>query len=324
MCTAATYKTDNFYFGRTLDYDISYPCEITITPRNFPFEFKDAENLKQHYAIIGMAYNKDGFPLYFDAMNEKGLCIAGLNFPENAVYSKPIHSKYNIAQFELIPSLLGQCADLNQAKKMLCKINITDTPFSKDLPVSPLHWIIADKSGALTLETTANGINIYDNTIGILTNNPTFTEQLSNLSNYMNLSPKEPVNLFSDKITIKPYSRGMGAIGLPGDLSSSSRFVRAAFVKLNSASDDTESGSISQFFHILGSVEQQRGCCETENGKYEITQYTSCCNADKGIYYYTTYSNRSISAVNMLSCNLDSNETIKFPLLTEQKINFQN
>ena len=324
MCTAITYKTNDFYFGRTLDYDIIYPAEITVTPRNFILNFRDGTTINSHFAIIGMAYNKDGFPLYFDAVNEKGLCIAGLNFAGNAVYCEKSDNKLNVAQFELIPRLLGKCKDLTEAKELLYNTNITNTAFSKDLPVSPLHWIIADKNGALTLESTKNGINIYDNPVGVLTNNPTFPEQLNNLNNYMHLSPQEPVNLFSDKITLKPYSRGMGAMGLPGDLSSPSRFVRAAFVKLNSVSDNTESKSVGQFFHILGAVEQQRGCCKTENKKYEITLYTSCCNADKGIYYYTTYENRAISAVNMHNTDLDGCKITKFPLISEQQITFQN
>ena len=113
----------------------------------------------------------------------------------------------------------------------------------------------------------------------------------------MHISSKQPVNTFADDLTLTAYSRGMGALGLPGDLSSASRFARVAFTKMNSISGDSEAESISQFFHILGSVDQQRGCCEVTEGKYEITLYTSCCNATKGIYYYTTYENHQISAV---------------------------
>ena len=116
----------------------------------------------------------------------------------------------------------------------------------------------------------------------------------------------------------------MGALGLPGDLSSASRFARVAFTRMNSRSGESESESISQFFHILGSVDQQRGCCEVTDGKYEITLYTSCCNATKGIYYYTTYENHQISAVNMHHENLDADMLIRYPVITEQNIHFQN
>ena len=324
MCTAATYKTKNGYFGRTLDYEFSYGNEITITPRNYQFNFRNTESMNTHYAIIGMAYVAGNYPLYYDAINEKGLGIAGLNFVGNAAYNKPVENKTNIAQFELIPWILGQCSTVKDAKALLDNINIIDTPFSDELPLAQLHWIIADKEEAVTVESMADGLHIYNNPVGILTNNPPFNIQMFSLNNYMNLSPKNPENKFSDKLPLHPYSRGMGAIGLPGDLSSASRFAKAAFTKMNSVSGDSEEESVSQFFHILGSVDQQRGCCEVHDGKYEITIYTSCCNLDKGIYYYTTYNNHQISAVDMHRENLDSDKLVRYPMILNQNINFQN
>ena len=116
----------------------------------------------------------------------------------------------------------------------------------------------------------------------------------------------------------------MGALGLPGDLSSQSRFVRVAFTKMNSVSGSGENESVSQFFHILGSVDQQRGCCEVGDGKYEITIYTSCCNADKGIYYYTSYDNHQISAVDMHREDLDSASLIRHQMILGEQIKMQN
>ena len=324
MCTAATYKTKDGYFGRTLDYEFSYGDEITITPRNYQFNFRNTESMNTHYAIIGMAYVAGNYPLYYDAINEKGLGIAGLNFVGNAAYNKPVENKTNIAQFELIPWILGQCSTVKEAKVLLDNINIIDTPFNAELPLAQLHWIISDKDEAITVESMADGLHIYDNPVGILTNNPPFNIQMFSLNNYMNLSPKNPENKFSDKLPLHPYSRGMGAIGLPGDLSSASRFAKAAFTKMNSVSGDSEEESVSQFFHILGSVDQQRGCCEVHDGKYEITIYTSCCNLDKGIYYYTTYHNHQISAVDMHRENLDSDKLVRYPIILNQNINFQN
>ena len=93
MCTAATYKTKDFYIGRTLDYEFSYGDEITITPRNYEFKFKEKETIKKHYAIIGMAYIAENYPLYYDAINEKGLGIAGLNFVGNTHYNEKKNKK---------------------------------------------------------------------------------------------------------------------------------------------------------------------------------------------------------------------------------------
>ena len=324
MCTAATYKTKDFYFGRTLDYEFSYGDEVTVTPRNFPLVFRNTGEISSHYAIIGMAFVSDGYPLYYDAINEKGLGMAGLNFVGNAKYNKAKEGRENIAQFEFIPWILSQCSNVGEAKALLDKINLTDTPFSPQLPVAQLHWIIADRDKAITVEATESGLNIYDNPAGVLTNNPPFNEQMFMLNNFMNLSPKQPKNLFSLKLPLTTYSRGMGALGLPGDLSSQSRFVRVAFTKMNSISGDSESESVSQFFHILGSVDQQRGCCEVEEGKYEITLYTSCCNADKGIYYYTTYDNHQITAVDMHREDLDGNSIVRYPLIKGEQIKMQN
>ena len=324
MCTAATYKTKDFYFGRTLDYEFSYGDEITITPRNYEFNFRKVKKIESHYAMIGMAHVVGDYPLYYDAINEKGLGIAGLNFVGNAYYNECIEGKDNIAQFEMIPWILGQCESVKEVRELLKNINITNEPFSEKFPLAQLHWIIADKNEAITVESMKDGLKVYDNPVGVLTNNPPFDKQMFELNKYMNLSPKAPKNNFSDKLDMEYYSRGMGAIGLPGDLSSQSRFVRVSFVKMNSVSEDDEKSSVSQFFHILNSVDQQRGCCEVADGKYEITIYTSCCNASKGIYYYTTYNNHQITAVDMFKENLDGNSIVKYSLIEAGEIRWQN
>lgn len=324
MCTAATYHTNDHYFGRTLDYEVSYGEEVVITPRNYPFQFRHMGSLPQHYAIIGMATVAGDYPLYYDATNEKGLSMAGLNFPGNADYKPLAEQRDNVATFELIPWLLGQCATVAEAKAYLARMNLANTPFSPQFPVSPLHWILADRECAITIESVREGIRIYDNPVGILTNNPPFDYQMTNLTNYMSLSAEPPENHFSDQLDLTPYSRGMGMLGMPGDLSSASRFVRASFTKLHSISGASESESISQFFHILGSVAQQRGCVHMGQGKYEITIYTSCCNTDRGIYYYTTYENSQITGVDMHRENLEGQALVRYPLITGQQINMQN
>lgn len=324
MCTAATYKTKDFYMGRTLDYEFSYGEEIIITPRNYPFKFRYTGEDSSHYAIIGMAHVTDDYPLYYDAVNEKGLGMAGLNFVGNAVYGEPVDGSKNVAQFEFIPWILSKCGNLDEARKALSTLNLVGTPYSDNFPAAKLHWIIADKSGAITVESVAEGLKIYDNPVGVLTNNPPFDRQMFMLNNYMHLSPKQPKNMFPENVGLETYSRGMGALGLPGDLSSASRFVRIAFVKTNSISGEGENDSVGQFFHILGSVDQQRGCCEVAEGKYEITIYTSCWNADKGIYYYTTYTNHQITAVDMHRENLDGTSLVRYRMIQEENILSEN
>jgi len=323
MCTAISFSPSRHYFGRTLDLEYHYNEAVTITPRHFPFRLRHAGELATHYAIIGMATVVDNYPLYYDAANEKGLSAAGLNFPGNAAYFPYNEDADNIASFELIPWLLGQCSDLAQVRKKLTRLRLVNTPFSDAYPLTPLHWLIADHNGSLVLEQTTDGLHIYDNPIGVLTNNPPFPYHLTNLANYQNLTREETVNRFYPYIQFDTYSRGMGAIGLPGDLSSASRFVRAAFVKLNSVCGSSEASCVSQFFHILGSVEQPRGCARVGND-FELTVYTSCCSTNTGVYYYTTYENRSINAVDMYRENLEGSKLISYALNNTQQIVFTN
>lgn len=326
MCTAVSFKTNDHYFGRNLDLEYSYNETVTITPRNYEFQFRKMGNMKTHFAMIGMAYVVDDYPLYYDATNEKGLSIAGLNFPDNADYKPYCDDKDNITPFELVPWILSQCATVADTEKLLARINILNDNFSKNLPLSPLHWIVSDKERSITLESLKDGIKVYDNPVGVLTNNPTFDYHMFNLNNYMTLTNCVPQNTFFERndLELKTYSRGMGAIGLPGDTSSMSRFVRAIFVKMNSVSGSDENESVSQFFHILKSVEMPRGSVKLGEGIYDITIYSSCCNTDRGIYYYTTYDNSRICAVDMHKEDLQGSELMKYPLKKEQSIQNQN
>lgn len=301
MCTALTLETKDFYFGRNLDYEFSYGEAVVPTKRGTPLVLRRAGHLTTRYAFLGMAHTADGIPLYYDGVNESGLCIAGLNFVGNAFYFAPEEAdgRLVLAPFEFIPTLLGTCASVKEARDALTHMTLANISFSEVYPPSPLHFLIADKDNCITVEPMREGLRIYDNPIGVLTNNPPFPMQLLNLSNYAALSRKQPVPTFAPGFEPTLYSRGMGGMGLPGDVSSMSRFVRAAFVKMNSVSGSGENESVHRFFHLLGAVEQVRGICEVAPGQFEFTIYSSCMNASKGIYYYTTYDDRRIRSVSL-------------------------
>ena len=324
MCTAITYTAGEHYFGRNLDLDRSYGESVAITPRRYPFAFRRAGTLEAHYALIGMAALSEGYPLYFDATNEKGLSMAGLNFPISARYQPEREGLDNLAPFEFIPWLLGQCADLAQARQLLSRLNLADIPFSAQLPLSPLHWLIADQSGAIVVEPMEDGLKVLENPVGVLTNEPPFDYHLLRVHDYMQLTREAPRSSFAPGLALQPYCLGMGAMGLPGDLSSSSRFVRAAFTRFNAVSGPSEAERVGQFFHILDSVAQPRGCARAGVDCFEVTIYSSCCNIDRGIYYYTTYENRQISAVDLHQEDLDGSELVSYPLILGQQIRFQN
>jgi choloylglycine hydrolase len=305
MCTAVCYRKNSSYFGRNLDLDRVYGERVVITPRNYELKIRCERAIISHYAMIGMATVVNDFPLYYEATNEKGLSMAGLNFPENAVYYQFAEEKDNITPFELIPWILAQCSCIDEAKALLGKINLVNVDFSEQLPLSPLHWMISDNKFSLVVEPLKDGLKIYDDPFEVLTNNPPFEYHYTNVSNYMGLCIGHATSQFRESIPMKNYSLGMGALGLPGDFSSTSRFIRALFVKENSVSEDNEASNVNQFFHILNAVAMPKGCVlATED--FEYTLYSSCCNADRGIYYYTTYNNLEITAVNMHDVDLSS------------------
>lgn len=325
MCTSLSWKNGSHYFGRNLDLEVSFGQQVVITPRKHPFVFRCGEKLPEHYAMIGMAAVMGDCPLYAESVNEKGLGIAGLNFPGNAYYpAEQATGQYAVSPFELPWWLLGQCATVQEAQALLEKTRVMGIPFSADVQLSPLHWHIADAKESIVVECMKDGMHIHHDPVGVLTNNPPFDFHLHNLSQYMGLTADLPENRFSDKIDLQPFGRGFGALGLPGDASPASRFVRAAFLKLNAACEQTEEASVAQFMHILDAVAMTKGSVNTPSGKWEYTQYSCCVNTDEGIYYYKTYDNNQLTAVHLHHANLDGQELVCFPLVTEQQIHHAN
>lgn len=299
MCTCIDFTTKDHYFGRTLDLEYRFDEKVVITPRNYCFALKNGTSIRTRYAMIGMASVKENYPLYAEATNEKGLSIAGLNFPGNACFFPEDKSRFNLTPYELFPYFLGLYSTVADLREILPDLNITNIPLSEDMPVAELHWMISDGVECIILEQMKDGLKIYDNPVGILTNNPPFSYHLANLNNYMNLTPHCPKNRFSDKLNLQQYGMGMGAIGLPGDSSPSSRFVKASFTKLNSVCEKDEMSSVTQFFHILGSVSIVKGTTVTKDGLDDLTTYACCMNTTRGIYYYKTYNNSQITALRM-------------------------
>ena len=323
MCTAVNMTTAHHYFGRNLDLEYSYQEEVVVTPRSYPFRFRHAPASDSHYAMIGMATVMDGVPLYYEATNERGVSMAGLNFPGSADYKPMAEGKDNIAPFEFIPWVLSRCADMSEVRACLSRVSVLAERYNDSLPLQPLHWMISWQDESIVVESVADGLHICENPVGVMTNNPPFETQLFGLNNYMSLSPVQPENAFAPGLPMTLYSNGMGALGLPGDLSSASRFVRVAYTKMNSACGDSEAESVNQFFHILGSVAMTRGAVLVY-GKPEITIYSCCCNADTGVYYYTTYENSRITGVDMHREDLDGDRIVRFPLEKGPKILMAN
>ena len=308
MCTSIEWRSDSFYFGRNMDIDYDFGQRVVITPRNFPFAFRSAGELKTHFAFMGMAAVYENYPLYAEAVNEKGLCMAGLNFPLNAFYPDNIRiGKENIAPFELIPYFLGKYKSVKEVREGLSDIHIVNIPFSKEIPNTPLHFHIADRNEGIVLESTNDGLTVYENPVGIMTNNPTFDFHLQNLLHYTNLSPLTPSG---EGDTVHPFGKGLGAFGLPGDASSASRFVKCAFLLKYAEKGRTQEENVSRFFRILENLSVVKGTIKTEKGEDHYTTYNCCMNADKGIYYYKAYDAYKVREVSFRQFNLESEKLI--------------
>ena len=320
MCTAVSLKMKEHYFGRNLDIEYSHGERVIITPSKYPFCFRRAGEITNHYSLIGTGIIRDNFPLYYDAINEKGLGAAALSFPSYCFYGEEKNGIHNVAAFEFIPWVLTQCETVRQVKQLLCGTNIINLQFSSDLANTHLHWFISDSQSSVTVESTRDGLKVWDNNVGVLTNSPPFDIQLFNLNNYLHLSKLPVKNSFSECIELNQYSRGMGALGLPGDYSSMSRFIKASFVKFNTTPHSDEFKSVSQFFHILSSVQMPQGCVMLENGKDEYTVYSCCYNTDSGVYYYKTYYDLQVKSIDMYRENLNGSALISYKMIRDKTV----
>lgn len=311
MCTAI--KFDERFFGRTLDFERSFGEELIVTPRE-KIRIGDAKN---RYAIMGIGVKNGGTPLYFDGVNEWGLASAALNFPGRAVYHKASDGKTGVPSAHLISLALGFCRSVSEARDMLSKICITDDGADEKTPPTPLHWMIADGRESIVVESVADGLRVYDDPVGVLTNSPEFPYQLTRLADYSALRAENPSESFSG---LPLYSRGMGAIGLPGDFSSASRFVRAGFVKENTVTVTDMLGEISRLFHILSSVAVPPGCVITDEGAPVLTLYTACADLEEPAYYLTAASCRAIRRMKLTDKLSSADRILTFPIYRDEII----
>ncbi len=347
MCTALTLKKGNLcVFGRNMDLEYEWGQQVVVTPRNFIWPMRFLPKMRQKYAIIGMAMpykdSENGghdYPLYAEAANEKGLACAGLNFPANAYYPDPGKTKkekgqlIEITPYEVVHWVLANFSSVKEVKKFFNEntIAIVNKPISKEVGITTLHFIVSDKDGAFVFEPCVDGVKYYDNPLGILSNNPTFDWQLTNLSYYQNLCNSQ--NFPSDcKFMESASGQGFGGLGLPGDVTPPSRFIRTVFYKTYSVPEENIESLVNEHFHILSSVEMIKGSVivgKTKDNKpiYDITLYSSCIDLNKMVYFYKTYWNSQINAVDMYALGdawLNGDQIAVYPFIKQQSIKFLN
>lgn len=329
MCTALTLTSkDGFhFFGRNMDIDYNFNQSVMFVPRNFIWDnHVSGESDKTKYALLGMGMLMDNHPLLADGMNEKGLACTGLNFLGFANYEdNTIPGKVNLGPYDLMLWILSNFGSVSEVKSALEEVNLVNKPFAQSLPVPTLHWMVHDTNDdSIVVEATADRFAVYDNKIGVLTNQPTFDWHIINLNQYVALSSTQPDTATWHKQKLEPLGNGLGLKGLPGDFYPSSRFVRSAFLRSHAAFLDTKESTISEFFHILNNVAPIGGSAITQEGKNFITVYSSCMCLENGVYYYTTYNNSQINAIDMFHEDLNGHEIKVFEYQDTQSINFQN
>ncbi len=318
MCTALFVNHGGGYACRNLDLEYAYEEQVVIVPRRWPIHFRRRTGLCDHQAMIGTAFVPENEPLFYDAVNESGLSMAALNFPGEAIYHE---AENGIAPFEMIPFVLSQCKTCREAVELLSTVTVSPINYSPALPHTPLHWLIADKRGAVAVEPLSDGLHITADPVGVLTNSPPLSYHLTRLAEYTAVTAAPPPPDFGGyKVTL--YSRGMGGLGLPGDYSSASRFVKAAFVKAHARFEGVD--AVSECFHLLDAVAHPRGAVVLPDGRSPITVYSSCCHVQSGVYYYKTYDSHRICAVDLHRADLDSRTLRCYPHMKAPTRHFQN
>lgn len=329
MCTGLSIKSNegHNFFGRNMDLAYNFNQSVLIVPRNYKNENKvTGENLPCSYAIIGMGTVIDNHLAMADGMNEKGLGCAGLNFEGYAYFEeKPVEGKNNIAPYDFIYWVLANYETVDEVKNAIKDIELVSIPINENTPVAMLHWMVCDKSGkSIVVERTKEGITVYDNPVGVMTNNPKFDWHLTNLNEYLYITPNHPKETkWSDK-KLGALGVGAGTLGIPGDFCSASRFIRIAYIRANMPELKDDEASVTQFFNMLDYVKMVKGGVITQDGLEDLTTYTACMDQQNGIYYYRNYYNNRINAVDMHKEDLDGNEIKKFPYVMKQDFNYQN
>lgn len=329
MCTGLALETKDglHLFGRNMDIEYSFNQSIIFIPRNFKCVNKsNKKELTTKYAVLGMGTIFDDYPTFADGMNEKGLGCAGLNFPVYVSYSKEdIEGKTNIPVYNFLLWVLANFSSVEEVKGALKNANIVDIPISENIPNTTLHWMISDITGkSIVVEQTKEKLNVFDNNIGVLTNSPTFDWHVANLNQYVSLRYNQVPEFKLGDQSLTALGQGTGLVGLPGDFTPASRFVRVAFLRDAMIKNDKDSIDLIEFFHILNNVAMVRGSTRTIEEKSDLTQYTSCMCLEKGIYYYNTYENNQINAIDMNKENLDGNEIKTYKYNKTLSINHVN
>lgn len=326
MCTAITFKTmDNFNFlARTMDFSFQLDAEPVYIPKNYTFNshVKD-EKFVSKYSFIGSGRDMHGY-LFADGLNEKGFGIATLYFEENAKFSSRKNpKKLNIASDELVSWALGNISSVKEFENEINNLNIMGVKNEILGKILPLHWIISDKTGETKcLEITSDGVNLYENRVGVMTNSPKFTWHLTNLSHFNGLQPNEPSEKQYGNFKTISDGPGNGLMGMPGDYTSASRFIRASVLKQYTSGVKGPEKGLNAVIHILNSVDIPKGVkiTNTKNNTSDFTQYKGIMDLTNLSYYMLSYDSFLPHKVTLDEKMMKKNEPVVLPIVPDYQI----
>ncbi|MFT8362346.1 MAG: choloylglycine hydrolase family protein [Sporolactobacillus sp.] len=324
MCTSLTLRTKEGHhlLGRTMDFTIDFNQFVIVTPRNYSWQNDSANQCTTNYATVGMGIKQQDHILLADGVNEQGLMCATLYLPGYASYNKEeLADKINLPPQDFVFWCLTHYATVDEVREAMHVYNFLDSPLAILGITPPLHWIVSDKSGAcLVIESTAHGLQLYDNLIGVLTNSPELSWHLQNLRQYIGLrsNPYNPTQWGDLELTA--FSQGSGSFGLPGDFTPASRFVRAAFLKQTHNEAGNELEGITEIFHILANCALPKGPVKNSEGIMDYTLYTAAMCAESASYYYFSYDSQQISAIHLANEDLNAQTVKIFPYSRQQTV----
>lgn len=313
MCTGIRFSDghDNLYLARNLDWTSGYGQQVVVTPTGYAPRSPFGAVPGIRHATIGMGIVEDGTPLYFDCGNDAGLAVAGLNFPGYAVYAPgPVEGATNVAAFELPLWVCSQFASVDEVEAALSDVVIVDRPINDKYPSSLLHWIIGDARRSIVVEHTRDGMQVFDDDVDVLANQPGFAWHHENLRNYLNTSPEFPEDIELGRARLAPFGSGSHMRGIPGDYYSPSRFVRAAYVNDHYPTKESEEENVSRAFHTLQQVAMVDGCAAMGSGEFETTIYTGLFSSRTQTYYWNTYDDPAIRSVALADRSPDGTELV--------------
>ncbi len=313
MCTGVRFSdaNGNMYFGRNLDWSTGYGQKVVVTPRGYKYKSAFLGEMANSPALIGMGIVAENTPLYFDCANEYGLAVAGLNFPGYAKYETgAIDGKTNVAAYEFPLWVALNFKTVDEVEKALSDVVVVAKAINDQYPVSELHWIIGDAKRSIVVEYTAAGMEIFENDVDILTNQPGYAWHKENLRNYMNLFPQMPKEVKWREAKMTAFGSGSLMRGLPGGFYSTDRFIRVAYFNTHYPIQSDEATNVSRLFHTLTSVAMIDGGAAMADGNFEKTVYTGGYSSAAQTYYYSTYEDPAIKSVALKDYDLDSTEVI--------------